>query len=577
MRREPHLLRVLLPCLMSLACGAAGAAVALQEQPWSIQAWGQPAAQVKGEMSTDCAPAGAKAGYRFARARTGGGDAEAMVPSVLVPGVAYELTVPIRAESPASGLGVDVYFRKDAPFYETTSIRTVQLTGQWQTVTLKGVYDAAKPGSVRIGLRQNTGAICLGRPALKVIDPSAVAADDGLHAVSRHFFGIHLNKLGVHQGWPGFEPDVVRMWATATMWSEMQPSPGSIDWRRNIHANRLDYFVDHTARHRRDARILMTLAMTPEWASSARSDGGACERSPFGRRTCLAPAGLDAWRDYVRQVAERFKGRIRLWEIWNEADVPTHWVGGAATMVEMVRVAGEEIRRVDPSSKVIGPNVTILGLRFLNDFLALGGGRHVDGLSIHIYMGGSPQNMFTRTRNVMELMRSHGLDLPIWNTEANTACGAGIDGDVMLQQNLCSVKALPAIAQGVIGTAALGVENLSYYTWEGAEQELGGVGLVERNFRTPTEAGVLYERLADLLRGASLKFMPPLQQGLMRVQFVKGEQRCVIAWSDGRALTVTSAALQQPTSVKTLEGRKVEARDADGWPVSEMPILACRS
>ena len=30
---------------------------------------------------------------------------------------------------------------------------------------------------------------------------------------------------------------------------------------------------------------------------------------------------LDAWREYVRTVADRYRGRIRYWEVWNEPDL----------------------------------------------------------------------------------------------------------------------------------------------------------------------------------------------------------------------------------------------------------------
>lgn len=562
-------------CTAALLCSSVAVAktLALSERPWTLQAWGQPAPVAEASPSDTCArETGGGGGYLFSKTSRGGGDAELILPGVLVPGKAYELSVPIKL-SQGSG-AVDVYFRRDTAYYETTAIRTVPAVRQWQVVTVRGVYDAPRPGSVRLGLRQDGMALCVGRPMIREIDPELVGAAEGWHDVPRHFLGIHLNKLGRHNNWPSFDPGVVRMWGTATTWGELHDRTSRVDWR-GAHGTRLDYFVRHTHQRGRNASVMMTLGMTPVWAS-AKGDNGACARSSFGERSCMPPADLSTWRAFVRELAERYPDeRIDFWEIWNEADVPTHWLGSPQLMVELTRIAREEIRRVNPKAMLIGPNVTANGLRFLNDFLVHGGGQYVDGLSIHVYLGLGSKQAMSRLRNARQMMRGHGLDLPIWNTESNTACIDDADPSVHKQAGACDRRREATVMQAVLLHAAQGFENFTFYTWEGAELEINGVGLVQADFRTRTQLGRLYDDLARMLRGGSLRTLPAMGQ-ITRVRLRNGGRDCILAWATEGAVRAAPAVFESSLLVSELGGRPLDRDMAGNWNLSVMPAMGCR-
>lgn len=545
-------------------------AVTLPERPWVLQAWGNPAPVADATPTAECNPVGGSGGYIFGKTRSGGGAAELIIPSVLVPGKAYELVLPVKLVRGDGGL--DVFFRRDSPYYETTSIRTVTAKAQWQTVTLRGIYDAPRVGSVRLALRNDGAAVCLGRPELREINPDGVGADDQWHPVSGHFLGIHLNKLGRHHGWPSFQPDVIRMWGTGTTWHELQPREGRIDWRGNAHGQRLDFFAAHVRERSRDAAMLMTIGMTPPWAAPT-GDNGACANSSFGERSCLPPVDTEAWRKYVRQLAQRFDGgRIAIWEVWNEADVPMHWLGTPQQMVELVRIAAEETKKADPRSLMIGPNVTTNGLNFLNNFLVAGGGKHIDGISMHAYLGFGSGVAMTRLRNLRETLRSHGLALPIWNTESNTACGGDPDASTMA---LCERTHEETVLQAAILQAAQGIENFTFYTWEGAETEVGGIGMVKGDFRSMTRLGYLYEDLAHWLRGASLKPLPSGPGPVTRALWRKDGRQCVVAWTNAGTVKVSPALFEQAELVRDISGRPAERDPTGAWLLGAMPVYGC--
>lgn len=558
-------------CLVGLT--SAGA-VTLSDRPWVLQAWGKPEPVAEASPVAECAGsvAGATSGFLFSKTRSGGGAAELIIPSVLTPGKAYELQLPVKLLRGEGG--VDVFFRRDSPYYETSSVKTVWAKPQWQTVVLRGVYDVPKVGSVRIALRQDGSAICLGKPELREIHPDVVGADDNWHPVPAHFFGIHLNKLGRHNSWPSFQPDVVRLWDSGTTWHDLQPRDGRIDWRSNPHGQRLEYFSGHVRRYSRDTALLMTLGMTPSWAAAA-GDNGACATSGYGERTCMPPADMELWRKHVREVAKRFEGgRISIWEIWNEADVPMHWLGTPQQMAELVRIAAEETKKIDPRSVIIGPNVTTNGLYFLNNFLVAGGGKYIDGVSVHSYLGFGATPALTRLRNVREMLRSHGLNLPIWNTESNTACGGDPDPAT---QVYCEKNHDETVLQAALLHAAMGMANFTFYTWEGAQGEVGGVGMVQSDFRINTRLGNLYEDLARWMRGASLKPLPSGPGPVTRVLWRKENRQCVFAWTSGVTVKVSPALFDQAELVRDVSGRPAD-RDATGaWQLGPMPMVGCNS
>lgn len=561
--------------LVLLLAGLAFSFAACTQTPfWQVQSWGDPKPQATFSEDESCRN-GLMSGWRFAKVSKGGGGAELIVPTVLQPGQGYEFSVQLKAVDGGLPVVADLAFRRDGPFYEASIIRPIKLdVGAWQTVVLRGRYTSLATGSVRLNLPKDGSAVCVGKPTLKQWSPADEAPVS--YRVPKEFFGIHLNKLGRHNGWPVFDPDVVRMWSTGTSWAELQPVPGPIDWRSNVYAQRLDYFVRHVSRQQGEHQMVMTLGMTPAWAA-AKGDASACSQSPFGAQTCMPPADLNAWRLFVRELAQRYQDSpIKVWEIWNEADVGMHWVGDTDLMVAMVRIAAEEIKALSPRSLVLGPNVTSLGMRFLHDFLSAGGGQYIDGVSVHVYSGRSPKRLMDQIRNVKDLIQSHGLSLPIWNTETNTACGGGPDSDRLLEQVSCSaMPAESAMAQSLMGQAALGVRNVSLYTWEGAELSVGGVGLVEADFRTETLAGVVLDRVVGLLRGSNVVWSAPTVEGLQAIDVISVGRICKVMWTDSDAVQVPVAVRGVSTWAKQLNGQDVDQLASGEWRVSTMPVASC--
>lgn len=128
------------------------------------------------------------------------------------------------------------------------------------------------------------------------------------------------------------------------------------------------------------------------------------------------------WRRYVRAVAERYRGRITHYEIFNE---PNLYISPEDYMTYL-KSAGEELRAADPRCKVVGFCSTgdLAGegksAEYLKPCFDLGGLDDAGIVAFHPY--DSRQLSSKRPADQMiatyrSLVKSYGHDNPLWNTE----------------------------------------------------------------------------------------------------------------------------------------------------------------
>jgi hypothetical protein len=113
--------------------------------------------------------------------------------------------------------------------------------------------------------------------------------------------------------------------------------------------------------------------------------------SPFyqnGEKPTTEPA-IQAFSRYAEYVVRHFKGKVHMYEVFNE------WDGGTAHLapgtpegyVNLLKRVYSTIKSVDPSITVVGGAVTSVGLRngWLDQMLAAGAAQWLDVVSIHPY------------------------------------------------------------------------------------------------------------------------------------------------------------------------------------------------
>lgn len=312
-------------------------------------------------------------------------------------------------------------------------------------------------------------------------------------AVPRSYFGLHMHRADAGTPWPPVGFGSWRLWDAYTTWPMLEPQRGAWDFTR------LDKYVAMAALTGVD--ILLPFGLSPAWAS-ARPD----EPSAYKPGNAAEPKRLDDWRNYVRTVAERYKGRIRYYELWNEPNLRNFYTGSVESMLELARETYAILKQVDSRNLLAAPAVTEGGkqLEWLDRYLALGGGQFMDILSHHFYVPrAAPEQMLPMVADVRKIMARHGVAYkPLWNTESGwwMENGDGTDSrpaPFTTWKQLGLADAAAYVSRSLILGWAAGMERFYWFAWDNHS-----MGLIEPTTKALKPAGHAFARTREWLQGA---------------------------------------------------------------------------
>ena len=189
-----------------------------------------------------------------------------------------------------------------------------------------------------------------------------------------------------------------------------------------------DQIVDLTEAY--GLRLMVRLSNPPAWT---RADPNAGDNAP--------PDDLQDYVNYAVAVAQRYRGRIKHYQIWNEPNIYPEWGNNPidpAGYSEMLCRAYAALKAVDPEiviiSAAIAPTIALDGARDLSDLVFLqafydsGGGDCFDVLSAQGYglrSGPSDRRLRATSVNVARhtyyrdiMVRNGDAHKPIWLSEA---------------------------------------------------------------------------------------------------------------------------------------------------------------
>nr|WP_297352997.1 glycosyl hydrolase [uncultured Caldimonas sp.] len=512
---------------------------------WKINHWGSPTP--KWSMGKETRPEYVHTGaasQRFQLISKGGGDAHLIYPYAFAKGKKYRAVLYLRSDVEAT---VEVLLRRDAAPWDPFATKTVVLTPQWQKVELTGSYIGDVSGSLRIAQKTLGATLWVDTMSIDEVAHNAMAPVN-TSPIPAQLFGMHFVRFGVHQNWPSLGHGMVRLWNSGTTWRDLEPTNDVWDFN-GPHGKRLDMLVDFVQRSDATAGILYTLGQTPQWAAQMPD-----AESLYGPGASSPPANMDDWRDYVRTLARRYAGRIRHWELWNEPDYAPHYRGTVAEMVEMARIAREELKAADPQNQLVSPGLTASqGMPWLNAFLAAGGGQYVDVIGFHWYFHTSPEKLAAAIDNVRQLMATHGVgDKPLWNTEGAPGCDTLVFSCAAFTPTIEQQRSVMARALMIMW--ARGVSNHNYYFWETGEPV---AKLVESDFLTPTPAAIAYAEMVRWMKGARLIDAYQINDQVYVFRLDRNGAQQVVLWSTVPGTVVNLPSAWAVSTVHTLTGMQV--------------------
>jgi Glycosyl hydrolases family 39 len=331
------------------------------------------------------------------------------------------------------------------------------------------------------------------------------------HPVIAQYFGMHIHHAALSTPWPGVQFASWRLWDSGVAWPQLEPQPGK--WEFTL----LDRYVQLAAEH--DVEIVLTLGLTPSWASARPR-----ELSAYGRGNAAEPRNLADWENYVRVVATRYKGVIHSYEIWNEPNARANFSGSPEEMLRLSRTAYEVLKAVDPDITVVSPSATTdAGVAWLNAFLAQGGCKYSDVIGYHFYVTPDPpEAMIPLIRKVKGVLRSRGCgDKPLWNTESGWAKPKHFSSDA---------EAAGYLMRTYVVNWLMGVERCYWYSWD--NHNWSTLELTTRAGNQMTTVGAAYEIIREWILGAVLRSCSLQTPRVWACSFEQGPAKSWIVWSE---------------------------------------------
>ncbi len=193
------------------------------------------------------------------------------------------------------------------------------------------------------------------------------------------------------------------------------------------------------------------------------------------------PEGREAFARFAAKVAEHYKGRPVIWELWNEPNNASMWGKHGKANCDafadeysaFVKVVAPAMHKANPDAIIVAGSVNLyepsfgwIKRCFDNDILKSG----INGWSVHPYTTKSPEDhllFYTRTR---KLLAEYGApaDFPLINSERGYPIGKAegyAGGDPVLSREYQSWHFVRQYLCDVLADVKLSI----WYEWSGNE------------------------------------------------------------------------------------------------------------
>ncbi len=247
-------------------------------------------------------------------------------------------------------------------------------------------------------------------------------------------------------------------------WDGVEPKPGRWVWA--------DDKIGFA--HEAGLEVLGVLGRAPAWAA-----GDEQGRQP-SRGGWYYPADLGAWSKYVETVTRHYRGRVDVWEIWNEPWLANFGIGDGTKYAALARAAFRAAKRGNPDCTIIGM-CTHEGMVQFNRAAIKGGAmKHCDLVSYHTYTS-TGTDAYGRGRLLRDMLGLDRTNKGVWMTEGlggytytwHSLLIDAVDDPYSrrpLAPKFTSERAACTGAVALAGTLATGAEKAFWYwsPWEGA-------------------------------------------------------------------------------------------------------------
>jgi len=369
--------------------------------------------------------------------------------------------------------------------FQAAASHIVTVDSNWQQVIINGGWQSGTNAQFTVNFLGN-GPNWIDDANLTEVTSNYLHAPpvNPAAVIPATLFGLHVNKLTATNNWPPLQPGLIRLWDTGTRWNLIETNADTFTWTH------FDACTNVILSNNPNGAILYTLGQTPTWAALNTNTPNAA----YGLGASSEPRDMNDWSNYVYAVATRYRGVIRYYELWNESDSPNFYSGAISNMVTMAQIARGVLTTIDPGIKIVGPNITLGGLGWLEKFIQAGGPAP-DIVSFHDYMTTRPENSLGEIVGLRDMLSHYPAwsSPPIWCTEGAPAIGS------------TTGKNMGIASRAYLFWWTQNVLNWNWYTWDLTNVSGLRVPLsINPPSETPDAGGVAYSNTASWLVGAQM-------------------------------------------------------------------------
>jgi hypothetical protein len=350
-------------------------------------------------------------------------------------------------------------------------------------------------------------------------------------------------------------------------WRDAEISPGVWDWRASDDPIR--------AWNEAGIQIHAILHNPPDWA---KANAGGLVPTNY---TLPWDDPANGWGQFCYRFAQRYKGQIASYEIWNEPDLNQYWESSASEYYQLMKTCYKAIKAADPSATIaMAGMVLVIERDFFPTVVRLAAedpegpanNYFFDVAAIHMYA--DPNLVYSLTVYTRRILNAYGQGYkPIWITETNIAL-AGHGGFMTADWGHVSEEEQSwYVLQASANAFAAGADRLMFFRLadDGMNESFG---LVHQNGNPRPSYKAL--QIATSLMHDVVEARREIRQNVVITHLVRSDgARIVVLFSEaGSALNVDIEA-RQAAAVLIDSGGSASAIEAhDGlYTVSVLPAI----
>ena len=196
-------------------------------------------------------------------------------------------------------------------------------------------------------------------------------------------------------------------------------------------------------------------------------DNNAVETDPNGSEQdkYIAPSDVPKFINYVNQTLTQYYPNMTHFEIWNEPNLPLHWMGSWDDYAYLFNETVKFIKTNFPDVFLVGGSVSDMGHAFLEALFKDGSLQLCDAISFHTYHQYS-ESLIPRIWQLRDVCEQYGYTGEFWLTELGFPTG-GTYIHVVDEVNQGD-----RLMKSVTLSIALGIDKIIWYTFSDGEHDL---------------------------------------------------------------------------------------------------------